>query len=74
MGNLDLYLAKLKGIQRRWIYLEPILIKGSLPEQAKRFEMLDISFRNIMIRIKDNNKVMNLLAMEGIGATLDSIE
>lgn len=74
MGNLDSYLSKLKSIQRRWIYLEPIFIKGSLPEQAKRFELLDTNFRNIMLRIRDNNKVINLLGIEGIGATLDNIE
>lgn len=74
MGNLDTYLSKLKGIQRRWVYLEPIFIKGSLPEQAKRFELLDANFRNIMLRIKDNTKVMSLLGIESVGATLDSIE
>lgn len=61
MGNLDLYLSQLKGIQRRWIYLEPIFIRGALPEQAKRFELLDANFRNIMTRIDTNNKVINLL-------------
>lgn len=37
--------------------MEPIFIRGALPEHTSRFEKLDTSFRNIMGRIAEAKKV-----------------
>jgi dynein heavy chain 2 len=31
LGGIDEYLAKLNIIQRKWVYLEPIFMRGALP-------------------------------------------
>ena len=46
--------------QRRWIYLEPILIGGALPDQLERFTKLDTTFRNIMKVISDMPKLQTV--------------
>lgn len=60
-------------IQRKWIYLEPIFIRGALPEQASRFDRLDTSFRNIMLRLAEAKKVAALASFEGLDGSLDTI-
>ncbi len=64
---------QLNRIQRRWIYLEPILIGGALPEQLGLFTQLDTSFRNIMGIIAAKKKVHVLAEIEGIDETLNTI-
>jgi hypothetical protein len=59
--------------QRRWIYLEPILIGGALPDQLERFIKLDTSFRNIMKVISDVPKLQTVYDVEGLESSLDSI-
>jgi dynein heavy chain 2 len=60
-------------IQRKWVYLEPIFIRGALPEQTSRFEKLDTSFRNIMGRIAEAKKVAAIAGFEGLDSSLDTI-
>ena len=31
LGGIDDYLSKLNIIQRKWVYLEPIFMRGALP-------------------------------------------
>ena len=33
LGGVDEYLAKLNIIQRKWVYLEPIFMRGALPSE-----------------------------------------
>lgn len=35
-------------IQRKWIYLEPIFGRGSLPSEASRFNRVDVEFRIVL--------------------------
>ena len=60
IGKVERALYSLNVIQRRWVYLEPILVGGALPEQMDRFNRLDISFRNIMGIIAEKPKVSTL--------------
>lgn len=32
-GGIDDHLAKLNVIQRKWVYLEPIFMRGALPSE-----------------------------------------
>lgn len=49
LADLDEYLRKLNGIQRKWVYLEPIFSRGSLPSEQVRFSRIDEDFRSIVI-------------------------
>lgn len=49
LGGVDEYLQKLQVIQRKWVYLEPIFVRGALPQEQGRFRRLDDDFRNIML-------------------------
>jgi dynein heavy chain 2 len=40
-ASLDQYLLRLNQIQRKWVYLEPIFMRGALPEQQGRWRRLD---------------------------------
>jgi dynein heavy chain 2, cytosolic len=48
IGKIERALFSLQLVQRRWIYLEPILVGGALPDQLDRFLKLDSAFKNIM--------------------------
>jgi len=59
-GNLDLYLHTLNQIQRKWLYLEPIFIRGALPQEQERFNRVDEVFRSTQDKIKANPLVISL--------------
>jgi dynein heavy chain 2 len=48
----------LNQIQRKWIYLEPIFMRGALPEEQGRWKRLDEDYRNIMNNITNNRHVI----------------
>lgn len=48
-------LQLLQGIQRRWLYLEPIFGRGALPAVAGRFRHVDGEFRSIMVQLEVGN-------------------
>lgn len=58
--TLDGCMNTLNSIQRRWVYLEPIFGRGSLPSEAPRFNKVDREFRNIMGKLESDAKVINL--------------
>jgi hypothetical protein len=60
IGKVERALYALQNIQRRWVYLEPILVGGALPDQLERFNKLDQSFRNIMGIIAEKPKISTL--------------
>ncbi|RYE85305.1 MAG: hypothetical protein EOO65_00675 [Methanosarcinales archaeon] len=54
LTTLDEGVQKLNGIQRRWVYLEPIFNRGALPSEQARFKRVDEQFREIMSKIGGN--------------------
>jgi dynein heavy chain 2 len=48
IGDLEQNLHHLNEIQRKWVYLEPIFGRGSLPAEAARFNRIDLEFRAIL--------------------------
>ena len=73
LSALDEYLAKLAIIQRKWVYLEPIFGRGSLPQEQGRFRRIDDEYRNIMIGVGMDPKVISLCSISGLKDTLDML-
>jgi dynein heavy chain 2 len=73
LGGIDDYLAKLNVIQRKWVYLEPIFMRGALPQEQGRFMRVDEEFRNIALGIGSDPKVVSLCDVPGIKETLETI-
>lgn len=48
LADLDVFLAQMNEIQRKWIYLEPIFGRGALPSEASRFSRVDSEYRAIL--------------------------
>ena len=70
---LDEALMKLNQIQRKWIYLEPIFMRGALPQEQGRWKRLDEDYRNIMNGIALNHHVIELSNIAGFIETLSTI-
>eukprot|EP01116_Phalansterium_solitarium_P024802 TRINITY_DN91_c0_g1_i1.p1 TRINITY_DN91_c0_g1~~TRINITY_DN91_c0_g1_i1.p1 ORF type:complete len:4098 (+),score=2051.07 TRINITY_DN91_c0_g1_i1:208-12501(+) len=68
--NLQEYLYTLLGIQRKWVYLEPILTRGNLPSEQQRFNKVDTEFRAMMQYVESNKRVVYLVDYPGIKETL----
>ena len=73
LSGVDEYLQKLNTIQRKWVYLEPILGRGALPQEQGRFKRVDEEYRSIMLNIGGNPKVLNLCAIPGLKDSLEMI-
>ena len=73
MGGIDEYLSKLNVIQRKWVYLEPIFLRGALPSEQGRFKRLDDDYRSIMLGVQRDPKVVSLCVIPGIKDTLENI-
>lgn len=73
LGGIDDYLAKLNIIQRKWVYLEPIFMRGGLPHEQGRFMRVDEEYRNIALGIGNDPKVVSLCDVHGIKDTLETI-
>jgi|TARA_B100001094_G_C18106935_1_gene758909 dynein heavy chain 2 len=58
MSNLEFVLYSLNTIQRKWVYLEPIFARGSLPNEARRFRGVDGEFREILSRAEADPKLL----------------
>jgi dynein heavy chain 2, cytosolic len=75
-GKLSLLegaLVRLNQIQRKWIYLEPIFMRGALPEEQGRWRRLDEDYRNIMHNVAANHHVIELANIAGFLDTLSTI-
>jgi dynein heavy chain 2 len=72
-GILDDSLLKMNQIQRKWIYLEPIFMRGALPSEQGRWRRLDEEYRNIMNNISNDSRVMCLSGIAGFQETLNNI-
>ena len=73
LTGIDEYLQKLNVIQRKWVYLEPIFIRGALPAEQARFNRVDGEYVSIMMGIGMNPKVIALCDIGGLKETLDTI-
>lgn len=72
-GGIDEYLSKLNTSQRKWVYLEPIFMRGALPSEQGRFKRVDEEYRNIAMAIGSDPKVMSLCDIHGLNDTLTTI-
>lgn len=72
-GGLDDYLAKLNVIQRKWVYLEPIFMRGALPSEQGRFMRVDEDYRSIAQGIGADRLVVSLCDVHGLKETLETI-
>lgn len=71
IGILDKVLHAINQIQRKWVYLEPIFARGSLPSESARFDRIDKEFRQIMAEIKRNPNVLTLASLSNLTQTVD---
>ncbi|KAJ3130163.1 Cytoplasmic dynein 2 heavy chain 1 [Nowakowskiella sp. JEL0407] len=68
--DLDEYLRNLNTVQRKWVYLEPIFSRGSLPSEQHRFSRIDDEFRSIMQSAAKDPRIVSLTTYPGIKDTL----
>jgi dynein heavy chain 2 len=66
LSDLSDFLQLMNQIQRKWVYLEPIFGRGSLPSETSRFNRVDEEFRTIMLDLNADPKVLTLLAIHGL--------
>ncbi|OWF37256.1 Cytoplasmic dynein 2 heavy chain 1 [Mizuhopecten yessoensis] len=66
LADLDEYLHNLNQIQRKWVYLEPIFGRGALPKEQGRFKRVDDDFRNIMMDVRRDNRVIAMTQKAGL--------
>jgi dynein heavy chain 2, cytosolic len=60
MSILEFVLQTLNQIQRKWVYLEPIFGRGSLPAEEARFKRVDEDFSDIMTGLNRDPKLFSL--------------
>jgi len=58
--NLNEWLNMMIQIQRKWLYLEPIFMRGALPQEQARFRRVDDEFTDIQKKIAEDPHVINL--------------
>ncbi|KAK0416096.1 hypothetical protein QR680_012296 [Steinernema hermaphroditum] len=73
LADLDQYLQWMNEIQRKWIYLEPIFGRGSLPSEASRFNRVDVEFRAIMKDVAKDPRLVSLCSRQSLRRTLEQI-
>ena len=62
LSSLDLAVQTLHKIQRKWLYLEPVIMGGALPSEKARFSIIDQQFRNsIMRNVTQDPRVLSIL-------------
>eukprot|EP00762_Andalucia_godoyi_P006467 ANDGO_02875.mRNA.1 Cytoplasmic dynein 2 heavy chain 1 len=71
--TVDRCLQILNPVQRKWLYLEPIFSRGSLPEEQGRFNNLDSEFREIMTDIASDPLVLTLSRLPDLEGRLKGI-
>jgi len=60
MADLEAYLTMMNGIQRKWLYLEPIFNKGALPAEANRFCRIDEDWVDMMRKLSKDTLLFSL--------------
>lgn len=72
--ELSSYFEQLNAIQRRWIFLEPILNRGAMPSEESRYLKVDKDFRSILLALGKERRVLSILSFHGIKVILENIE
>lgn len=72
LSLLDEYMQNLNLIQRRWVYLSPIMGRNALPSQQQRFNRIDKDFKEIMFNIETDKRATQL-ARRSLKRTLKSL-
>ncbi|KAJ3390612.1 Cytoplasmic dynein 2 heavy chain 1 [Lobulomyces angularis] len=70
LAELDEVLRNLNTVQRKWVYLEPIFSRGSLPSEEARFSRIDDDFRSVMASVNRDNRVVSILSFTGLRSML----
>uniref|UniRef100_A0A158PNV8 Cytoplasmic dynein 2 heavy chain 1 (inferred by orthology to a C. elegans protein) n=1 Tax=Anisakis simplex TaxID=6269 RepID=A0A158PNV8_ANISI len=76
LTELSQYLQWMNEIQRKWIYLEPIFGRGSLPSEASRFNRVDVEFRailNVTTDVARDSRLASLCSRQSLRRTLEQI-
>ncbi|CAE7570289.1 DYH1B [Symbiodinium sp. CCMP2456] len=63
---LDELLLCMNKVQRKWVYLEPIFGRGSLPREKERFDKVNGQYRQIMKNVGAAKKVNYLCTVRGL--------
>ena len=50
----------LMDVQRRWVYLEPIFVRGFIPSHQQPFDEADTQFRNMMTALNNKPQLASL--------------
>lgn len=66
LSLLDELLINMNKVQRKWVYLEPIFGRGSMPREKERFDKVNIQYRQIMKNVGQNKKVNYLCTVRGL--------
>ena len=63
LALLDELLLCMNKVQRKWVYLEPIFGRGSLPREKERFDKVNNQYRQIMKNVGSQKKVNYLCSL-----------
>jgi len=66
LALLDGLLLCMNKVQRKWVYLEPIFGRGSLPREKERFDKVNNQYRQIMKNVGSQKKVNYLCTVRGL--------
>ncbi|MCP9266202.1 DYHC2 [Dirofilaria immitis] len=72
-ADTEQYLQWMNEIQRKWIYLEPIFGRGSLPSEASRFNRVDVEFRIVLNDVVQDPRIVSLSTRASLKRTLEQI-
>lgn len=61
LTDLDYCLTRFQLVQRKWVYLEPIMGRGALPKETARYAQIDEEFRKLIGYLKVDNRVISLV-------------
>ncbi|CAB3410628.1 unnamed protein product [Caenorhabditis bovis] len=73
LADLDIFLAQMNDIQRKWIYLEPIFGRGALPSEASRFSRVDSEYRAILNDVSKDARLVSLCSRQSLKKSLEQI-
>ncbi|KAF1768244.1 hypothetical protein GCK72_000056 [Caenorhabditis remanei] len=73
LADLDVFLAQMNEIQRKWIYLEPIFGRGALPSEASRFSRVDSEYRAILNDVSKDARLVSLCSRQSLKKSLEQI-
>eukprot|EP00931_Biecheleriopsis_adriatica_P043590 TRINITY_DN24917_c0_g1_i1.p1 TRINITY_DN24917_c0_g1~~TRINITY_DN24917_c0_g1_i1.p1 ORF type:complete len:4311 (+),score=994.91 TRINITY_DN24917_c0_g1_i1:69-13001(+) len=66
LSLLDELLLIMNKVQRKWVYLEPIFGRGSLPREKERFDKVNNQYRQNMKNVGAAKKVNYLCTVRGL--------